>query len=149
MSDLSQTVESLRETSDELKRRGIDDLAQRLDRAIADLGASPSNGTDLLTLHEAASALGVRSITTIARWITDGALQVVRGDKQALIPRASVDAMRDDPRLAEYLAWQQQLAEALAPFGDGDEPPEEFSALWEGRKPWEQRSAGTNPSNAG
>jgi hypothetical protein len=56
--------------------------------------------------------------------------------------------MRDDPRLAEYLAWQQQLAEAFAPFGDGDEPPEEFSALRAGRKPWDQHGDGTGPSGA-
>jgi hypothetical protein len=147
MSDLSQAVETLRETSSELKRRGIDDLAQKLDRAIADLGAPTPNGTDLLTLHEAARALGVRSITTIASWIDDGALDVVRRDRQALIPRASIDAMHHDPRLAEYLAWRQQLEEALAPFGDGDEPPEEFSALREGRKPWDQHGDGAGPSS--
>jgi excisionase family DNA binding protein len=146
MNDIGQTVENLRETSEELRRRGIDDLAQKLDQAIADLGTPTLDSGNLVTMDEAAHLLGVRSVTTIIRWIADGALEAVRRDRQILIPRASVDAMMNKPHFALYKAWRQELDEALAPFDAGDEPLPLSETLWEGRKPWEQHCNGAGSS---
>ena len=141
MRDMAQTGERLREASDELKRRGIDDLAQTVDRAIADLRGDALAASALLTTGEAADILGVRSINTIKRWVLDGILEGFRRGGRILISRASVDAMLNDSRLAHYKARQQALDEVAAIFDFGDEPLPPPGPQWEGRKPWAEHGA--------
>ena len=143
MSDLTQTVDRLRETRDELERRGIGDLARTLDQAIADLStpAPPSPG-ELITTGEAARLLGIRSVNTIKRWAADGLLEGYRRGARILVTRASVEAMLNDSRLERYKARQQELDEVLSMFDAGDEPLPQSDVLWEGRKPWEKHGAG-------
>jgi len=143
MSDLTQTVDRLREARDELERRGIGDLARTLDQAIADLSAPASPPPDaLITTGEAARMLGIRSVNTIKRWAADGLLEGYRRGARILVTRASVEAMLNDSRLERYKAWQQNLDEALAIFDIGDEPlPPSEASRWHGRKPWEKDDA--------
>jgi excisionase family DNA binding protein len=149
MSDLTQTVDRLRETRDELERRGIDDLAQALDQAIADLSApSPPSPGELITTGEAARLLGIRSVNTIKRWAADGILEGYRRGARILVTRASVDAMQADSRLERHKARERALDEALAPFDVGDEPLPRSDVLWEGRKPWEQHDPGAERTSS-
>ena len=149
MSDLTQTVERLRKTRDELERRGIDDLARSLDQAITDLSAPASSSPGkLITTGEAARLLGIRSVNTIKRWAADGILEGYRRGARILVTRASVEAMLNDSRLARYKARQQELDEVLTIFDAGDEPLPRSDALWEGRKPWEQHDAGAKSTAA-
>jgi excisionase family DNA binding protein len=142
MRDFTQTVDELRETRDELARRGIDDLARAVDRAIEDLSTpTPSSTNDLVTTGEAARLLGVRSVNTIKRWVADGILEGYRRGSRILVARASIDRMLSDPRLARYQTRQQELDDVLALFDAGDEPLPPSDVLWEGRKPWEVQGA--------
>jgi excisionase family DNA binding protein len=148
MTNLTQTVERLRETSAELKRRGIDDLAQTVDRVIADLNSSSFVvASNLITTGEAAQMLGVRSVNTIKRWAGDGVLEGFRRGGRVLVTRASVEAMLNDSRLARYKKQQQELDEALAPFDAGDRPLPRSDILWDGRKPWETHGTGEHRSD--
>ena len=135
MSDLAQTVDQLRETRDELERRGIDDLARSLDQAIADLSApsamTPTPG-GLMTTGEAARLLGIRSVNTIKRWAADGLLEGYRRGARILVTRSSVDAMLSDSRLERFKARQRELDEVLSIFDAGDEPLPQSDVLWEG-----------------
>jgi hypothetical protein len=141
MSDLTQTVDRLRETSEELKRRGIDDLAERLDQSIRDLTIETPVQGDLLTTGEAAQMLGVRSVNTIKSWAAKGILEGFRRGGRKLVSRPSVEAMLHDSRLARYKAWQDEVDRVTAIFDYGDEPvPPTLTG--EGRKPWENNGAG-------
>jgi excisionase family DNA binding protein len=149
MTDLTQTVERLRETSDELKRRGIDDLARALDHAITDLNSSPLLASaNLMTTGEAARILGVRSVNTVKRWAADGILDGFRRGGRILVTRASVEALLNDARLARHKAREKELDEVLAIFDIGDEPLPPSEALWEGKKPWENHGERANPTAA-
>jgi len=143
MSDLTQTVDRLRETRDELERRGIEDLAQALDQAIADLSPpSPPASAELITTGKAARLLGVRSVNTIKCWVDDGILEGYRRGARILVTRASVEAMLTDSRLARHKDRQQELDEVLSMFDAGDEPLRPSDVLWEGHKPWERGESG-------
>jgi excisionase family DNA binding protein len=141
MRDLTQTVDRLRETSEELKRRGIDDLAERLDQSISDLTTVSPSQSDLLTTGQAAELLGVRSVNTIKSWAAKGILEGFRRGGRILVSRASVEAMLNDARLARYHERERAFEEIAAAF---EAPPDfvlERPATWDGRLPWKDNDA--------
>lgn len=141
MRDLTQTVETLRETSDELKRRGIDDLAERLDQSIADLTTVTPGQGDLLTTGEAAELLGVRSVNTIKSWAAKGILEGFRRGGRILVSRPSVEAMLHDSRLARYHEREKTFDEIAAAFEAPDDMILPRPATWDGRLPWKDDDA--------
>ena len=123
-----------------LQQEGRQDLAARLDRALAALGpADPGTRQDLMTTTEAARALGVRSVNTIKRWAHDGLLTGYRLGGRVLVTRESVDAMLRNAALTEHRRFERELDDVASTFDVIEEDAARLSDLEmprTGRKPW-------------
>jgi hypothetical protein len=146
MSVIPESLDRLEQLAHELERRGEASIAKQITREVDTLRAETAP-PKLMSLAEAAERLGLPSTTTIAHWARTGHLERYRRDGQYLVTARSVAAMAESPVLARELARERELEAALAPFSlrEGEElDPEEFSAVWAGRKPWESN----DPSRA-
>lgn len=98
------------------------------------------NGERLLTLTEAAEALGVRSTTIVRLWSQSGFLSSVRRGNQSLIPLAEIERVQDDQRV-QAIRVADRLHDASSEFGTDegltDDEMEQLSASRPGRLPWQ------------
>jgi excisionase family DNA binding protein len=138
----AERVRELDHVAEQIRRLGAPDLAEKVRQVADDLRqADLAAAHDLITTGAAAELLGVRSINTIKRWVRDGLLKGYRRGGRVLVSRASAQRMADAPAIAEQRAFEQSLAEAIAPFENLPDEELPTSATWEGRKPWERRRA--------
>jgi excisionase family DNA binding protein len=121
----------------------VNRVRAEVERALGEAVASAPR--EMLTTTEAAALLGVRSINTIKRWASEGRLEGFRLGSRVLVSRQSVEQMRQDAALGRQRAYEQGLAEALAPLSATAEDADDVAALTgqahQGRKPWAARAA--------
>src|ERR1035437_5774516 len=131
---------ALEGVSGKLHERGQADLASEGDAVVSVLrqDAEGNPAVEMMTIEEAATLLGVRSLFTITRWAVEGILDGFRRGNQILVTRASVERILHTPRVAQLRAVDAELD----PFDAGDEVVPRTS--WSGRRPWE---ASTPPSS--
>src|ERR1700730_3428650 len=67
---------------------------EKLKRALRDADART-----LLTTAEAATALGIRSINTVKRWVNTGYIQGVQRNGRTMIPASEIQRIQDDDRV--------------------------------------------------
>jgi len=95
----------------------------------------------MLTTSEAATALGIRSINTMKRWVKTGYIHGVQRNGRTMIPAAEIERIRDDDRVRALRVTGQLHAE-IAAFGGPDAlSDEELAGLRAGRSgrpPWER-----------
>ncbi len=108
--------------------------AEKLTRALREADARP-----LLTTAEAATALGIRSINTVKRWVTTGYLHGVQRNGRVMIPVSEIARIREDDRVRELHAVGQ-LQEEIADLGRDltEEELQGLSATRPGRLPWQR-----------
>ncbi len=110
--------------------------ADALKRALREADAG-----GLLTTSEAATALGIRSINTMKRWVKTGYIHGVQRNGRTMIPVAEIERIRDDDRVRALRVTGQLHAE-IADFGGPDAlSDEELAGLRAGRPgrpPWER-----------
>jgi excisionase family DNA binding protein len=131
-----------------LQEQGQPELVEALDRVRAEMERLLSQAApapqEMLTTTEAAALLGVRSINTIKRWASEGRLEGSRRGSRVVVSRHSVEQMRQNAALGRQRAYEQDLAEALAPFSATAADADDVAALTgqahQGRKPWAARA---------
>lgn len=132
-----------------LREQGQPELVEAVNRVRAEMEralseAAATGRREMLTTTEAAALLGVRSINTIKRWASEGRLEGFRLGSRVLVSRQSVERMRQDAALGRQRAYEQGLAEALAPFSASAEDADDVATLTgqahRGRKPWVARA---------
>lgn len=141
MTVADDAVQSLRDLARELQEDGQVERAARLAASISAIEMQGAEATgELLTTGEAAEVLGVKSVNTIKRWVTDGLLEGHRRGGRVLVSKQSVDALRARSIVARRVAVERRIQDAFTPFDDGDDAasPTDLRTAWEGQKPWEQ-----------
>jgi excisionase family DNA binding protein len=147
MIDADAAVRELETLVRELAQDGQTERAARLAESVSALLAQaprkPTSAGELMTTGQAAEALGVRSVNTIKRWVSDGLLEGFQRGGRILVSKSSVDAMRDSRVVKARIDYDRRVDEALAAFGSDEEvDPSEMRAAWEGRKPWGHQAQG-------
>ena len=141
MQSVDEAVREIQTLVRELEQDGQAERAARLSASVSALVAGASTGPgELMTTGEAAETLGVRSVNTIKRWVSDGLLEGFQRGGRMLVSKSSVDSLRNSRVVKARIAFDQRVQEAFAPFDDGDEAPDPSTmrAAWEGRNPWEK-----------
>lgn len=94
----------------------------------------------LLTTAEAASALGIRSINTVKRWVRTGYLHGVQRNERTLIPVAEIERIQNDDRVRELRALSA-LHDEIPDFGRAltDAELQALRTTRPGIPPWEKR----------
>jgi hypothetical protein len=126
-----QVIRQLAAARDHLLARGDADAVRSLDAILGRLGEpepdrepvpppSPA-ASDLLTAHEAADLLDVRTVAPIWTWVGQGKLAYQWSDGWVKITRSSVMKLMDDPVVEQQRRFDVWLAEALDPFDATDE----------------------------
>lgn len=114
----------------------IQAAADKLRRALREADAG-----GLLTTAEAAAALGIRSISTVQRWVKTGYLRGLQRDGRTLIPVSEVTRVWSDDQVRALRASSRLHAE-IADFGGQDDlTADELAGLSAGRPghpPWEK-----------
>jgi excisionase family DNA binding protein len=147
MIDADAAVREIETLVRELEQDGQTERAARLAESVSALLAQaprkPTSTGELMTTGQAAEALGVRSVNTIKRWVSDGLLEGFQRGGRILVSKSSVDAVRDSGVVKARIDYDRRVDEALAAFGSDEEvDPSEMRAAWEGRKPWEPQTQG-------
>ena len=136
MSTTQEALSDLEAVARELEDRGEADLAARVARSAAALKPGADEQAGALTTGQAAKELGIRSVNTIKQWAHSGKLRGFRLGGRMFITAESVRAMKDSALLDRQRAFEREIDEALAPFGDdGDDLPTTLTTA--GRRPWE------------
>jgi hypothetical protein len=123
-----------------LQARGDADAVKSLDAIIDRLGDEESApeispeptkaGEDLLTAQDAASLLGVTSVSPIWTWVGQGKLTYRRLGAFTGITRESVEKLLRDPALEAERKYAAELDRVLAPFDATDEDLAEMYDWW-------------------
>ncbi|HWE64855.1 MAG TPA: helix-turn-helix domain-containing protein [Chloroflexota bacterium] len=94
----------------------------------------------LLTTAEAASALGIRSINTIKRWVKTGYIHGVQRNGRTLIPGSEIERIQNDDRVRDQRTLSN-MHEEIADFGREltDAEMQALKATRPGRPPWERQ----------
>jgi hypothetical protein len=135
--DDSDAIRALDEVRSFLIAEGKSDLVEKLADVITTLHPPLPQAGDLLSTHEAAAILGVRSINTIKRWASDGILDGYRVDGRIKVTPESVEKLQTSPIARRLRVCESALGAALAPFDGGDEPLPPTGSAHVGRKPWD------------
>lgn len=108
--------------------------AEKLKQALREADAR-----HLLTTAEAATALGIRSINTMKRWVKTGYIQGVRRNERTMIPVSEIKRIYDDDRVRTQRALSL-LNEEIADVGRDLTEAEMLAmkATRPGRPPWER-----------